>query len=110
MINAEFVIKNKYFKRDRDLWKTLFDGKPTPVKDVDMYDLLVISGIFKSRSQAKKNWIRTGKEIPEGWSYFEKIGKLNNSLTVLNSIFVDTTEEDKRDRKYKKLQLKEGKH
>lgn len=52
----------------------------------DMFDLLVMLGIFPSKGQAMKNWKKSGREIPIGFSDFEQIGKLNNRLTILNPV------------------------
>ncbi len=54
---------------------------------VDIYDILVRVGIFPSKSQARKNWNKTGKEIPEGFSHFDRVGKLNKTITILNPTF-----------------------
>jgi hypothetical protein len=51
-------------------------------EDEDMYDLLIRLGVFDSRSQAQKNWTRTGAEIPYGFNDFENIGKFNKRLTI----------------------------
>lgn len=50
--------------------------------EADMYDLLVMLEVFPSKAQARKNWKRSGQEIPYGYSDFEKIGKLSNRLTI----------------------------
>lgn len=47
-----------------------------------LIDLLVLMGIFTSKSQAKKNW-KGVIEIPSGFSHFSKLGKLNKTLTIL---------------------------
>jgi hypothetical protein len=53
---------------------------------VDMYDLLVEAEVFPSKSQARKNWKKTGQDIPGGFSCFENIGKLKRCICVLNPI------------------------
>lgn len=84
-----FVVKNEYLF-DNDV-KTLFGDFNGNIEDVeyipetlDMYDILVMSNLFKSKSDAKRNWTRTGKEVPCGWSEFKKIGKLNSHLCIWN--------------------------
>jgi hypothetical protein len=52
----------------------------------DMFDILVCSGIFPSKGQARKNWKKTDGEIPAGFSDFAKLGKLNCRITILNPI------------------------
>lgn len=78
------VIDTTYIK-ESDI--SLFFGKENVIhlpEGVDMYDILVEFSIFSSKSDAKKNWNRTGKEIPFGFSDFEKIGKFNHRITILN--------------------------
>ena len=67
-----------------------FSGEPIDIRPLgtDMFDLLVELGIFSSKSQALKNWKRSGRDIPLGFSDFERIGKLNNRLTILNPMKV----------------------
>jgi hypothetical protein len=52
-------------------------------EDMDMFDLLVKLGSFESKGQAKKNWTKTGKEIPQGFNEFI-VGKLRRCLTIWN--------------------------
>jgi hypothetical protein len=71
-------------------WKTqdrsLIFGPDSVVahtKTVDIYDILVESGAFESKGQARKNW--TGvKEIPAGWSEIGPIGKQKLMLFIWN--------------------------
>ena len=87
MINKNFVIKNKYYETEKDLIHHLFDGeKYELLEDVDMYDVLKIAGIFRSKSEARKNWKRTGKEIPKGYNEFLNIGKLHNQIFIFNPV------------------------
>jgi hypothetical protein len=53
-------------------------------QETDMYDLLVKLGAFPSKSQARRVWTKTGKDIPAGFSHFERIGKLRRVLTIWN--------------------------
>lgn len=50
----------------------------------DMYDTLVACQLFPSKSEAKKNWVRTGKDAPSGFTGIEGIGKLKHRFTILN--------------------------
>ena len=52
----------------------------------DMFDILVRIGMFPSKNQARKNWKRTDKEIPAGWSEFKNCGKLNHTIYIWNPI------------------------
>jgi hypothetical protein len=55
-------------------------------EDCDMYDLLVLLGAFPSKSEARKNWNRTGKEIPPGYNEFKDIGKQKKALYIWNPV------------------------
>jgi hypothetical protein len=50
----------------------------------DMYDLLVILGMFKNKSQARKNWKKTGRDIPTGWTELTRLGKHRRELHIWN--------------------------
>lgn len=50
----------------------------------DMFDLLVLLGAFGSKSQARKVWKKTGREIPPGFSHFTRIGKHRRELAIWN--------------------------
>lgn len=57
-----------------------------------MLDLLVMSNVFQSKSQARKAWDslqqKIGLEdwnIPMGWNDFQGIGKLKTRITVLRA-------------------------
>lgn len=94
MIEGNVIVTTKKLKRNRDLIPYLFGDEinrmPTTILYVsegyDMYDVLVEFGLFASRSDARKNWTRTGQEIPNGFSDFEGIGKRNNRLTIWKPI------------------------
>uniref|UniRef100_A0A6M3IKU5 Uncharacterized protein n=1 Tax=viral metagenome TaxID=1070528 RepID=A0A6M3IKU5_9ZZZZ len=87
MINKNFVIKNKYFETEKDLIPHLFCNEVYEIlEDIDMYDILVIAGIFKSKGDARKNWKRTKKEISKGYSEYKDIGKLHNQIFIFNPI------------------------
>lgn len=88
-----FVIDNENLKPNDDLIKGLFDLKSddsmriVPMElDFDMFDILVEIGLFRSKSEARKNWKRTGKNIPEGFTDIKNIGKLHHRLTIWNPI------------------------
>lgn len=76
-----FIIKNENFLEGDP--KLFFDDEKVISLDPpkDMYDILVLAKVFKSRSEAKKNY--KDKEIPEGFSdgYF---GKYRIRITILN--------------------------
>ncbi len=67
---------------------TLFGGDQditTLVNKVDMFDILVMADIFTSKSQAHKNWTRTGRDVPDGFTDIQNIGKFNQRLTIWRS-------------------------
>ena len=86
-----FIIRNKQFKKNADLIPYMFadnDGEMEGItwflKDVDMYDLLIKSGLFISRSEAKRNW-KGDKEIPLGFSDFERLGRRHDiRISIFN--------------------------
>jgi hypothetical protein len=61
-------------------WELEFENIELDV--VDIYDILVKASIFKSKGDARKNWTRTGKEIPWGFNDFENIGKLKHRIVI----------------------------
>jgi hypothetical protein len=60
----------------------------------DMYDILVLFKIFSSKSEARKNWERTGKEIPPGYNEFKNIGKQKKALYIWNPIDISWMEDN----------------
>ena len=68
-------------------------GTPTHMpNNTDMFDLLVATGTFKSKGDAKKNWTKSDKEIPDGHSMW-LIGKKKIPLIIYKAC-VKFTEED----------------
>jgi hypothetical protein len=90
MQELNIVILNNNFELIDSCWMIheLFEDEPVTIVscDTDMYDLLVKLGIFCSRSEARKNWTRTGKEIPFGYNEFKDIGKQKKALYIWNPI------------------------
>jgi len=86
MNNFNFIVSNGNQKIEDE---ELFFGieKVSYISDIyNMSDVLVDCGVFKSKSQARKNWKKSGMRIPEGFSEFKNIGKLRKSITILNPI------------------------
>jgi hypothetical protein len=84
-----FVIDNENFLDNEDLIESLFDLNETETVQIvpstfDVFDMLVDAGLFRSKSEARKNWKRTGKDVPEGFTDIKDIGKLHNRLTIWN--------------------------
>ena len=52
-------------------------------KNADMYDLLVVAGIYESKEEAAKKWNRSGKDILSGLNDYRKIEGANR-ITILN--------------------------
>jgi hypothetical protein len=80
-----FVKINPFWTPEME--RLLFQPKPGEIMeaitpDMDMFDILVDMGVFKSRSDARKNWKQTGKDIPEGFTDLKGIGKMKHRLTI----------------------------
>lgn len=69
---------------DESLLDAMFDGEDFIIvsADRDMFGILAEAGLFPSRSQAMKNWKRTGPEVPDGFTHIEGIGKKRNSIAI----------------------------
>ena len=87
--DIHFFIDNENAGENEDLIPILF-GKHALVlaepATSDMWTLLWKAHLFTSKSEAKKNWKRTGRDIPEGFSMFERIGKMNTNLYIFNPV------------------------
>ena len=81
-----FVIDNENF--DEHLLEAIFESEDVQFisAENDMFDILVMCDLFRSKSEARKNWKRTGKDIPEGFTDIKNIGKLHHRLTIWNPI------------------------
>jgi len=53
-------------------------------KESTVYDLLVMLGIFKSKTEARKNWNR--EQLKSGYQEIKNIGKYKKALYILNPI------------------------
>lgn len=83
-IDKNFIVQNgNVLDGDKE---ALFGDEPVEFipPSTTMFDILVVSGIFPSKSQARKNWTRTGETIPDGFSSFERIGKLKHRIHIWN--------------------------
>lgn len=71
---------------DKKLRELIFGDEQIIVlsDQLDMFDILVFTGLFSSKGQARKNWTRTGREIPTGFTDIRDIGKLHHRLTIWN--------------------------
>lgn len=83
-----FVITNENLNENSDLIDALFGGEGfVPLSTgADMFDILVMTGMFRSKSDARKNWNRTGQSVPEGFTDLERIGKLKKRITIWNPV------------------------
>lgn len=93
MTEFNFLVKSKkWYSRKKskyypDLLSKLLDEPIVYLSSrSDMYDVLVHAKCFSSKSQARKEWKRTGKEIPDGFTDLLKIGKLNTRITIWKPI------------------------
>jgi hypothetical protein len=85
MNELNVVILNENF--DGNMQRQLFGDEMVDYymeNEYDMYDILVLFKVFASRGEARKNWTRTGKEIPPGYNEFRGIGKHKKSLYIWN--------------------------
>lgn len=88
-MNNQFniIINNEHLVPNKDLIKPLFGDEDTVIiPNVDMFDILTACEIFKSKGQARKNWKKTGQDVPPGFTDITGIGKLNKRLTIWNPI------------------------
>jgi hypothetical protein len=85
------VLRNQHW--DEALERALFgnlEGVVEPINHIqadasfDMYDALILLGVFNSRSQARKNWKGT-REFPPGFTHFS-VGKLRTQFWVWNPV------------------------
>lgn len=83
MINKNFIVDNGKAK-ESDAIEYFADEDVITVSDkADMHDLLVLSGIYKSKSEAKKKWKATDRIIPKGFSMYRKVEGIN-MISILN--------------------------
>jgi hypothetical protein len=84
--DVNIAVRNEAF--DDSLAAILFSGEPFEIVDpeTDMWSIVTEMGLFPSKGQARKNWNKTGQEIPTGFTELEKLGKLNHTLTIWNPI------------------------
>ena len=85
MSDFNFLVKNG--REEETDARLFFDNEEViPIStNKNMYDILVMTNIFSSKSQARKNWAKTGANIPEGFSDFI-VGKLKHRICILNPI------------------------
>jgi hypothetical protein len=83
--DLNFVVVNEHFCPV--LAEIIFDGEPfEEVGERTMWDLVTLLGMFPSKSQARKNWNKTGQEIPQGFTHLENLGKLNHEIAIWNPV------------------------
>ena len=84
-INSNFIIENG-FTQPGD--QGLFGSEHVELvgANLDMFDLLVMAKLFTSKSEARNNWKKTGKDIPWGWTHIDDIGKAHSEIAILRPI------------------------
>ena len=84
VVNTEELWQTKI----NELSKIIFEGEDFILvpNSYTMLDILFKCGIFQSKGQARKNWKKTGTEIPNGFTDLEGIGKLNKRITIWKPI------------------------
>jgi hypothetical protein len=93
-IDMNVIVKNASYEKNKDLLPVLFgDNKgiiSEPILEVgeqdDMYDILVKTGVYKSKTQARRAWVLTGKEVNPGFHDYQDIGRLRHRITLWNPI------------------------
>lgn len=83
MKEYNIIVKTDEYKETD---KELFFGDEEVIfvpETTTMWDVLVECGVFKSKSEARKNFTRTGKDIPDGFTDLEGLGKLKTRITIL---------------------------
>lgn len=85
MSEFNFVCMNEFW--DKATEDALLQPRPDEhIYDLnvneDMFDILVRAQCFKSKGEARRNWKRTGKEVPQGFSDFTGIGKFRTRITI----------------------------
>jgi hypothetical protein len=78
IVNGPYLLSG-----DRELLFPEDEVVNTVSEQTNMFDLLVALGAFESKSQARKQWKKTGIEIPAGWSSF-RVGKMKRELCIWN--------------------------
>jgi len=78
-LDKNFIVPNQ-FLQDRDKELLFGDEQIEELQTTDIFEVLVVCGIFPSKSQARKNWNRG--EIKDGWNDFDRIGKLKHRICV----------------------------
>jgi len=88
MQELNIIIRNEFTPQEMDLIHHLFGDEPVVFLDekADMYDCLIMLGVFPSKGEARKNWKRTGKEITPGYNEFRGIGKSKKALFIWNPV------------------------
>lgn len=89
MTDFNFAVRNEFWNQPMEDAIFSKDVDPSqfiqPLHTQDMFDILVGIGVFKSKSEARKNWRGTGQQIPEGFNSFT-VGKLKNRIFIWNPI------------------------
>lgn len=69
---------------DKLFRKIIFESEVINIvpRGTSLLDILVESGFFKSKNEARKNWSRG--EMVSGMNRFERIGKMKRNLYILN--------------------------
>ena len=82
-----FVIADGMTHSLFELCEIVFNGEPFEIfaTHLDMFDVLISTGCFKSKSQAKQNWTKTTRDIDFGIFSFV-VGKKKMSITVFKPI------------------------
>jgi len=86
MRELNICFKNDAFELNKDLINIIFGEEEVMFVDenFDIFDALVLIGVFKSKTQARKNWKRG--MIKGGYQEFLRLGKFNKNLYIWKCI------------------------
>lgn len=89
MAEFNFAVRNEFWSQGMEDFLFSRDVDPNqhiqPLFTQDMFDILVGIGVFKSKSEARKNWRGSEQAIPPGFNSFV-VGKLKHKLFIWNPV------------------------
>lgn len=93
---VNIIIQNEYLDLDLDikLFEPLPEGEVIHYisDDMDMYDILVKFGFFPSKKECRRNWTKSGVDVPDGWNEFRSIGKMKRNLYIFKPMKISNVD------------------
>lgn len=93
-MDFNLAVKNKWWnqKIEEELFgKNEIVHHISPTAKLDMFDILVLLGVYSSKARAKRRWTKTPQFIPSGFTDFY-VGP--HRITIWNPINWDIGEQD----------------